>query len=145
VCAVALVFTIFRLWDKDVKGAFLLALGVILIAFAAISVSGCTVSREYQPWMEVGFGYDFSHTVGSDPQCIVRLRQPIGFGPLEIGLGVAFLQNTDVYNGSHGNFALQIAYRFKRWPVTLTVRHWSNAGTVQPNLGRDFALVSWRF
>jgi hypothetical protein len=83
VCAVALVFTIFRLWDKDVKGAFLLALGVILIAFAAISVSGCTVSREYQPWMEVGFGYDFSHTVGSDPQCIVRLRQPIGFGPLE--------------------------------------------------------------
>lgn len=68
-----------------------------------------------------------------------------GFGPLEIGLGVAFLQNTDVYNGSHGNFALQIAYRFKRWPVTLTVRHWSNAGTVQPNLGRDFALVSWRF
>lgn len=68
-----------------------------------------------------------------------------GFGPLEIGLGVAFLQNTDVYNGSHGNFALQIAYRFERWPVTLTVRHWSNAGTVQPNLGRDFALVSWRF
>lgn len=68
-----------------------------------------------------------------------------GFGPLEIGLGVAFLQNTDVYNGSHGNFALQIAYRFRRWPVTVTVRHWSNAGTVQPNLGRDFALLSWRF
>lgn len=68
-----------------------------------------------------------------------------GFGPLDIGLGAVFLQNTDIYNGSHANFALQLAYRFQRLPLTVTVRHWSNAGTVQPNLGRDFVLLSWRF
>lgn len=83
VCAVALIFTIFRLWNKDVKGAFGIAVGIILIAAALITVSGCTVSPERRPFMEVGFAYDTQHTVGSNPACVVRLRQPIGFGPVK--------------------------------------------------------------
>lgn len=66
-----------------------------------------------------------------------------GFGPVEIGLGVAFLQNLDAYNGSHANFSLQLAYRWRN--LAFAYRHWSNAGTVRPNLGRDFAILSWGF
>jgi len=66
-----------------------------------------------------------------------------GIGKLDVGLGVAYLQNTDRYNGSSLNFALQLAYRLGDFKIT--VRHWSNAGTRAPNLGRDFVLLSYRF
>lgn len=68
-----------------------------------------------------------------------------GFGRFDVGLGVAFVQNLDIYNGSHANFSLMLAYRFQRLPITIAIRHWSNAGTKYPNLGRDFAILSWRF
>ncbi|HRP64365.1 MAG TPA: hypothetical protein PK400_13785 [Phycisphaerales bacterium] len=83
VCSVALIFTIFRLWNKDTRGAFQLAVGVILLAAILITVSGCTVSQAYQPYLETGFAFDTQRTVGDNPACIVRLRQPVGFGPLE--------------------------------------------------------------
>lgn len=68
-----------------------------------------------------------------------------GFGRFDVGLGLAYLQNTDEYNGSHLNFHLVVGYRFKAVPVTLRVQHFSNAGTVAPNRGRDMALVFYRF
>lgn len=63
-----------------------------------------------------------------------------GFGKFDIGLGVAYLQNTDTYNGSHTNFALRIGYRFTK-RVGLEVLHFSNAGTRSPNKGRDLLML----
>lgn len=68
-----------------------------------------------------------------------------GFGPVEVGLGVAYLQNVDAFNGSHTNFNLILGYRFRAIPLTLRLHHFSNGGTVSPNLGRDMLLVFWRF
>ena len=62
-----------------------------------------------------------------------------GFGPFEIGLGTAYLQNTDIYNGSHVNFKLILGYKFKKFHVRL--EHFSNGGTVAPNKGRDMLLI----
>ena len=67
-----------------------------------------------------------------------------GFGHLDIGLGLSWMQNPAPYNGSPVNFALQLAYRFG-WGATLTYAHMSNAGSKLPNLGRDLLLVGWRF
>lgn len=83
VCGVALVFTVFRLWNRDTRGAFQIAVAIIFLGAILLSVIGCTVSQAYQPYMEVGFAYDTQHTVGSNPACVVRLRQPIGFGPMK--------------------------------------------------------------
>lgn len=78
----AAIFSIFKMWNKDTKGAFMWGALVVILA-AIFLISGCAVSPERRPYMEVGLGYDFQHAVGDDPQCIVRIRQPIGFGPLE--------------------------------------------------------------
>lgn len=83
VCGVALYFTVARMWNKDVKGAFGIAVGIILLAAALITVSGCTVSPAYQPYLETGFAIDTQRTVGGNPACVVRIRQPIGFGPIK--------------------------------------------------------------
>ncbi len=92
VLAFAIIFTFFRLWDRDTKGAFLIVLALIGVAAGLLVVSGCTVSPERQPYLEVGFAYDFQHTVGGNPACVVRARQPIHFGAIPPGallLGVA--------------------------------------------------------
>lgn len=67
-----------------------------------------------------------------------------GFRRLDLGLGAVYLQNTDQWNGSHLNFSLLARYRFTdRW--SLAWRHFSNAGTKYPNIGRDMVLVGYRF
>lgn len=71
------------IWHKDNKGAVAIAVGVFILAFALVTVSGCTVRPEYQPWMEAGVAYDTQEAVGHNPACVVRVRQPVGFGPLE--------------------------------------------------------------
>lgn len=68
-----------------------------------------------------------------------------GFGHFDIGLGLAWMQNPQPYNGSPINFTLELAYRFQRIPITLTVSHMSNAGTQSPNYGRDFLTIGYRF
>lgn len=77
----AAIFFAFRLWNRDTRGAYLL--GLLVLLFGLVFFSGCAVSPERKPWMEVGLGYDVSDTVGNNPQCIVRIKQPIGFGKLE--------------------------------------------------------------
>lgn len=76
---------------------------------------------------------------------IVRALFVDGFGRFDVGLGISWMQVYLPYNGSSVNFALQLDYRFKRLPVTLTVAHESNAGTRLPNLGRDEIMLGWRF
>lgn len=66
-------------------------------------------------------------------------------GRVDVGLGVAYMRKADIYNGSRANFSLLLAYRFQRWPLTIGLRHWSNAGMKYPNVGRNLAILSWRF
>jgi hypothetical protein len=64
-------------------------------------------------------------------------------GSFDVGIGAAYLQNTDAYNGSNLNFQLILGYRWDRLAVRWS--HFSNGGTRDPNKGRDMILVSWRF
>jgi hypothetical protein len=66
-----------------------------------------------------------------------------GFRNFDIGLGPAFLQNKDAYNSSGANFNLLIGYHWKRWFMRWC--HFSNAGTHDPNIGRDLMLVGTVF
>lgn len=66
-----------------------------------------------------------------------------GFGGFDVGIGAAYLQNVDSYNGSHLNFKLILGYHWDR--VSVRWSHFSNAGTVYPNKGRDWINVYWRF
>lgn len=67
-----------------------------------------------------------------------------GFGPVDVGLGIATMQNEDAYNSGNIQFTLLL-----RWNITsrlsLGVRHFSNSGTSKPNTGRDLAVLAWRF
>lgn len=82
---VVLTFTVFKRAKKDMLGAIAIAVGIILVGAIFIGVTGCAVRPEYQPWLEAGLAYDRSHTVGSDPACVVRLRQPIWPGHIVAG------------------------------------------------------------
>lgn len=66
-----------------------------------------------------------------------------GFKKCDVGVGLAYLQNVDEYNGSNANFTLSLACRYKALRATL--RHFSNAGTKMPNRGRDMFYVSYAF
>jgi hypothetical protein len=59
------------------------------------------------------------------------------------GLGVVYLQNVDYTNPAHLNFNPWLQYRFTEH-VGACYAHWSNAGTVQPNRGRDMVFVCAR-
>lgn len=66
------------------------------------------------------------------------------FKRFDIGLGLAYLQNTDQWNGSHLNFSLLARWWIKnRW--ALVWDHVSNAGTVYPNIGRDAVRLRYTF
>lgn len=64
-----------------------------------------------------------------------------GFGPVDVGIGPTYLQNTDVYNSGGMNFHLLLGYHHKKFFVRYN--HFSNAGTRSPNLGRDLVLAGW--
>ena len=77
-------------------------------------------------------------------QAAAQCQMIDGFGKLDLGLGLVYLQNIDAYNGSHTNFSLSIGYRFTE-RFSVTYQHWSNAGTTKSNKGRDFITLGWRF
>jgi hypothetical protein len=77
-------------------------------------------------------------------QAVLDCQLVRNFGQIEFGAGPSYLKNVDSYNGSNLNFAL-----VARWRITdrLSVqwRHWSNAGIVRPNAGRDIVSVGLSF
>jgi hypothetical protein len=79
------------------------------------------------------------------PQIAWRAQIIEGFGRFDVGLGVAWMRNTDIYNCSGPSFALSLEYRFKALPITASALHFSNAGSCRPNKGRDMVTVSWAF
>lgn len=78
----ALALVAFKAINKDTKGAFVIGIGVVLLG-ALFFLVGCSVTPARAPYMEVGMMYDFQNAVGSNPACVVRVRQPIGFGKME--------------------------------------------------------------
>jgi hypothetical protein len=74
----------------------------------------------------------------------VHARVIDGWGPVRLGFGIAYLQHTDWINGSNLNFNLLAGYHISR-RFTLDYGHWSNAGTVMPNLGRDYVTLNYRY
>lgn len=67
-----------------------------------------------------------------------------GFGKLDLGLGLAYMNRVHQNLGSELNFSLMVRYRFtERWSVA--IRHWSNAGTTDNNRGLDVVTVGYRF
>lgn len=98
--------------------------------------------------LEVGATFVGGSTLnGADQRNNFALRAAVvdGLWRFRVGLGVAYLQNVDVYNGSHVNFNLILGYDVKTLPLSLRVHHFSNGGTQSPNKGRDMLLVYWRF
>ena len=123
---------------------------------------GSTVVRGYTPaigltviWPEAGpLDADFQcgiQLIGTSDyrsdnpnQAAVQCLVVDGYKKLDLGIGIVALQNTDDYNGSHANFSLMAGYRFTD-KIGVIYRHWSNAGSVDPNLGRDMVLLTYRF
>lgn len=76
---------------------------------------------------------------------ILHAAYSAGFGHFDIAIGISWMQNYLPYNGGAVNANLEAAYRFERWPVTVTYDHFSDAGTKLPNYGRDMVMAGWRF
>lgn len=72
------------------------------------------------------------------------IERRAGLSRCELGLGLAYLHRTDFVQGSNFNFTLSATCRVVG-PVWLGARHFSNAGTADPNRGYDFLLLTWRF
>jgi hypothetical protein len=66
-----------------------------------------------------------------------------GWKKAEIGLGVAYT-NVEWEYTCKLTAALMARYRFTN-RVAVQWRHFSSAGSCNPNAGRDFATISWRF
>jgi hypothetical protein len=60
-----------------------------------------------------------------------------------VSFGVADLQHEDRMNSGSINFNLGMEYRWQH--AAVCYMHISNAGSHEPNLGRDMLVVSWRF
>lgn len=58
-------------------------------------------------------------------------------------IGPAFVQRVDAINGAHTNFHLGLSFKISdRW--TLALGHISDAGTTDPNVGRQALSLSYR-
>lgn len=62
---------------------------------------------------------------------------------LSAGLGVSYWNQTTRVTGSHFNFALSLEYAVTD-KLSLSLRHWSNAGSASPNLGQDAIMIGWK-
>jgi hypothetical protein len=63
---------------------------------------------------------------------------------IELGIGPAYLQNTNRALGSHFTINISIAFKTPRkgWlPDRYTIDHFSNAGTAKPNAGQDIYVA----
>lgn len=158
--------------DLGVRWALLLFVAILLAAFGTQCrkaedadlhfEAGSTIARGETPVLglvvaypgpldtsiEGGFTLIGSSTYGGEHQSSnIALHVAIvdGFGPVDVGLGVATMQNEDAYNSGDIQFM-----PFIRWWITdqlylVLDRHFSNAGSRDDNLGRDMALLGWRF
>lgn len=77
-------------------------------------------------------------------QLFMWIERRVQLGKFELGIGPAYLNAINRANGSNFNATLLIEYRpGDHW--TLSIRHFSNAGSVSPNMGQDMILVGYVF
>lgn len=147
----AMIVLLIVLWSVHARGSELVFSG------------GGTVGRGYAPVIGLDVRWPLSGPANTDyelgmrlvgestyreaeqsNQIIVHASLADGWKAFQAGLGMAYLANTDAYNGGHVNYRL-----FLRWVaherVRLSYEHFSCAGSCDPNLGRDMVLVGWRF
>jgi len=99
--------------------------------------------------LQVGIGYiapyEYKGELGEEQRYVQSLLV-WSFGRLDLGAGGVYLDHNDRINGSNANFSLLAAVRFGQnnlWKASL--RHFSNAGTKMPNLGRDILILTRSF
>ena len=82
---------------------------------------------------------------GQNPtQLGARVQVAAGWSRFELGIGLIALQHADSYNSGRMNadLSLDIALT-SHW--RLRAEHWSNSDSSIPNIGRDIALICYRF
>lgn len=73
-------------WNKDTRGVLMGLVVAVVLFWLLLQLTGCTVSRAYQPTLELGMGVEVSDpVVGRDPVGIIRFRQPLIPGRLHLG------------------------------------------------------------
>jgi hypothetical protein len=78
------------------------------------------------------------------PQLGASLQLAAGWSRVEVAVGWIALQNSDAYDSGRMNFDLDIDVALVgHWRLRL--QHWSNAASSRPNLGRNIALIDYRF
>ena len=77
-------------------------------------------------------------------QAIVHCQLQTRISRFVFGIGPAKLQHADAYNSGGVNFSLSAQVRAYR-DLYLGWQHFSNAGSLYPNYGRDVVTASWRF
>lgn len=113
---------------------------------------GVTVKRGLTAGMDITLVYpqsNFAYEVGGTliapaagddhSQLALHVAYVRRFGRWDFGLGPAYLNSIDAYNGSHVNMKLVAGYRFDCWTVRWL--HFSNGGSSDVNKGRDIVLV----
>lgn len=77
-------------------------------------------------------------------QIVVRTGITANVKRFGVSFGVAHLQNADALNSGDLNFNLGLSWRFGKRLVVYPEMHFSNAGSHDPNTGRDMALIGIR-
>ena len=82
---------------------------------------------------------------GEQPKQAVIITQIVSnISRVDFGLGLAFLQNSDIYNSGRFNFSLLARYDFSKH-LSAEWTHISNGGTHSPNMGRNMVTASYKF
>lgn len=138
-------------------------LALLLISGAAhagepdlLAGAGATVLRGEMAAIDLTLRYrhaDFDYEVGGTligptdhegvtqrTQLAIHLAYIRRFGRFSFGMGPAYLNSIDTYNGSHFNMKLLAGWEFDHWSVRWL--HFSNAGSSDVNKGRDMLLAT---
>lgn len=96
--------------------------------------------------IEIGFQLlGASDYRGEQPKQAIIITQLVSnISRVDFGLGLAFLQNSDVYNSGKFNFSLLARYDFSS-RLSAEWTHISNGGTHAPNIGRNIVTASYKF
>lgn len=149
---IVLLFAFFTPWNRALAADMWFDAGATIVR-GETPVLGLTLATPgpLDTRLEAGFNLIGSSTypekTGRENPVQIAVHAAIvdGFGPVDVGIGIAVLQNEDAYNSGKVQFMPLLRWWLWNDRVLLTYRHFSNSGSVKPNTGRDFVMVGWRF
>lgn len=107
------------------------------------------ISERFEKY-SIGVGYtseQYCHCTWAtdlEQNIFVQGQRHVSLGRIDMGLGMAYWQNTNRALGKKMTFSLSIGTRISdRFGVHF--RHYSNAGSGTPNLGQDAVVLSYTF